>query len=180
MSMLGHAFLDEIVNTTIITDAAGILNLLREEIINTLRQRGMVGEARDGMDISLCIIDREKRIMDFAGANNPLYLIRDGKLTKVQADRMPIGIHVTTLSPFTNSTIEIKNGDLIYLFSDGFADQFGGPKGKKYMYKPFQDLLLRNHDKPIEQQKEILDATFVNWVGDREQVDDVLVIGMKL
>jgi serine phosphatase RsbU (regulator of sigma subunit) len=98
----------------------------------------------------------------------------------MKADRMPIGIHFTTLSPFTNHTIDIAKGDLIYIFSDGFADQFGGPKGKKYMYKPFQDLLLRNHDKPMEQQREILNTTFINWVGEREQVDDVLVIGMKL
>jgi serine phosphatase RsbU (regulator of sigma subunit) len=180
MSMLGHAFLDEIVNTTIIKDAAGILNMLRDEIINTLKQKGMVGEARDGMDISLCIIDRKNGIIDFAGANNPLYLIRDGRLIKMQADRMPIGIHVTSLSPFTNRTFEVTKGDHIYIFSDGFADQFGGPKGKKYMYKPFQNLLLRNHDKPMEQQREILDTTFVSWVGEREQVDDVLVIGMKL
>jgi serine phosphatase RsbU (regulator of sigma subunit) len=180
MSMLGHAFLDEIVNTTVVKDAAGILNLLRDEIINTLKQRGMVGESRDGMDISLCIIDRKKGKLDFAGANNPLYLIRDGKLKKIQADRMPIGIHVTTLSPFTNNTVEIKNGDHIYIFSDGFADQFGGPKGKKYMYKPFQDLLLRNHGSPLASQKEIIEDAFNKWKGEREQVDDVLVIGMKL
>jgi serine phosphatase RsbU (regulator of sigma subunit)/tetratricopeptide (TPR) repeat protein len=180
MSMLGHAFLDEIVNTTVVKDAAGILNLLREEIINTLKQRGLAGEARDGMDISLCIIDRKKGRMDYAGANNPLYLIREGKLTKFQADRMPIGIHVTAHSPFTNNIIEIKNGDQVYIFSDGFADQFGGPKGKKFMYKQLQDLLQRNHRSNMKQQKEILEDTFNKWRGDREQVDDVLVIGMKL
>jgi serine phosphatase RsbU (regulator of sigma subunit) len=180
MSMLGHAFLDEILNTTEVENAAMILNLLRDEVINTLRQKGMVGEARDGMDISLCIIDKKAGKLDFAGANNPLYLIRDNSLKKVQADRMPIGIHFTTFIPFTNTTIEIKKGDYLYLFSDGYADQFGGTKGKKFMYKPFNDLILRNHQKPMGLQKEILDNTFVKWKGAREQVDDVLVIGMHL
>jgi len=180
MSMLGHAFLDEIVNTTRVENAAIILNTLRDEIINTLKQKGMAGEAHDGMDISIFILDRKTGIMDFAGANNPLYLIRDGKLTKIPGDRMPIGLHVTTMTPFTNQSIQTVKGDRLYIFSDGYADQFGGPKGRKYMYKPFQDLVLRNHDKPMDNQKEILQNTFINWKGDREQVDDVLVIGVRL
>jgi serine phosphatase RsbU (regulator of sigma subunit) len=101
-------------------------------------------------------------------------------MTKIYADRMPIGIHFTSFTPFTNHTIDFRKGDYIYLFTDGYADQFGGPKGKKYMYKPFQDLLLRIHHKPMEQQKEILDSTFIKWMGEREQVDDVLVMGMHL
>jgi serine phosphatase RsbU (regulator of sigma subunit) len=180
MSMLGHAFLDEILNTTEVEDAAGVLNLLRDEIINTLKQKGLVGETRDGMDISLCIIDTAAGKMDYAGANNPLYIVSDGKLTKIAADRMPIGIHFTSFTPFTNHKMDIRKGDHIYLFSDGYADQFGGPKGKKYMYKPFQELLLKNHNNPMQLQKEILDNTFIKWKGDREQVDDVLVIGLRL
>jgi serine phosphatase RsbU (regulator of sigma subunit) len=180
MSMLGHAFLDEIINTREIENAATVLNILRDEIINTLKQKGTAGEARDGMDISLIILDPEAGKLDYAGANNPLFIIKDGKLLKYQADRMPIGIHFISFTPFTNRKIVIKKGDYIYLFSDGFADQFGGPKGKKFMYKPFQDLLLRNHGKPMELQKEILDNTFEKWKGDREQVDDVMVIGMHI
>ena len=180
MSMLGHAFLDEIANTREINNAATILNFLREEIINTLKQKGTAGEARDGMDISLVIIDLNNGYLDFAGANNPLYLIRNGNFIKYQADRMPIGIHFISLTPFTNHRIEIKKGDHLYLFSDGYADQFGGPNGKKFMYKPFQELLLRNHDKRPEEQKEILDRCFEEWRDSREQVDDVLVIGMRL
>jgi serine phosphatase RsbU (regulator of sigma subunit) len=180
MSMLGHAFLDEIINTTNVGNAAEILDLLREVVINTLKQRGMVGEARDGMDISLCIIDRHNWKLDYAGANNPLYLIRDGKLTKFPADRMPIGIHVSAISPFTNNNFEIQKGDYLYLFSDGYADQFGGPSGRKFMYKPFQDLLLNNHLKPMKAQKDILEETFVSWKGEYDQVDDVLVMGLRL
>jgi serine phosphatase RsbU (regulator of sigma subunit) len=180
MSMLGHAFLDEIINTKELKDAATILNHLRDEIINTLKQKGTTGETRDGMDISLIILDQESGKLDFAGANNPLYIVRDGKMLKYQADHMPIGIHFISFTPFTNQEIEIKKGDYLYIFSDGYADQFGGPKGRKFMYKPFQDLLLRNHLKPMELQMEILDNTFEKWKNDREQVDDVLVIGMHL
>jgi serine phosphatase RsbU (regulator of sigma subunit) len=178
--MLGHAFLDEIINTREIDNAATVLNILRDEIIDTLKQKGTTGEARDGMDISLVILDLKAGMLDYAGANNPLYIIRDNKLIKYQADRMPIGIHFISFTPFTNRNIEIKKGDYIYLFSDGFADQFGGPKGKKFMYKPFQDLLLRNHIKPMELQKEVLDNTFEKWKGEREQVDDVMIIGMHV
>jgi serine phosphatase RsbU (regulator of sigma subunit) len=180
MSMLGHAFLDEIISTKKPENAADILNLLRDEIINALKQKGTTGEAHDGMDISLVILDRKAGKLDYAGANNPLYLIRDGRMIQYKADRMPIGIHVTSITPFTNQSVEIKKDDYLYLFSDGYADQFGGPNGKKYMYKPFQDLLLKHHDKPMELQKEILDNTFGKWKNEREQVDDVLVIGMHI
>ncbi|MCU0462637.1 MAG: SpoIIE family protein phosphatase [Bacteroidales bacterium] len=180
MSMLGHTFLDEIINTREIDNAAAILNILREEIINTLKQKGTTGEARDGMDVSLVILDLKSGKLDYAGANNPLYLIRDGKLTRYKADSMPIGIHFISFTPFTNQIIQIRKGDYFYLFSDGYADQFGGPRGKKFMYKPFQDLLVRNSFKPMELQKEILDNTFEKWKNEREQVDDVMVIGIKV
>lgn len=180
MSMLGHAFLDEIISTREPENAADILNLLRDEIINALKQKGTTGEAHDGMDISLVILDLKAGKLDYAGANNPLYLIRDGKMNQYKADRMPIGIHVTSITPFTNQSVEIKKDDHLYLFSDGYADQFGGPNGKKYMYKPFQELLLKHHDKTMELQKEILDNTFGKWKNDREQVDDVLVIGLHI
>jgi serine phosphatase RsbU (regulator of sigma subunit) len=180
MSMLGHAFLDEIISTKEPENAADILNLLRDEIINALKQKGTTGEAHDGMDISLVILDLKAGKLDYAGANNPLYLIRDGKMIQYKADRMPIGIHVTSITPFTNLSVEIRKDDYLYLFSDGYADQFGGPNGKKYMYKPFQDLLLKHHEKPMELQKEILDNTFGKWKNNREQVDDVLVIGLHI
>ncbi|MGQ9620908.1 MAG: SpoIIE family protein phosphatase [Bacteroidales bacterium] len=180
MSMLGNAFLDEIYNTTDITDPAGVLNILREEVITALKQKGITGEARDGMDISLCIINKESSTIGFAGANNPLYLIRDNQLIKVPADKMPIGIHFTEFVPFTNHTLNFRKGDIIYLFSDGYADQFGGQKGRKFMYKPFQNLLLQNHNLPMEQQKIILEKTFDEWMGSYEQVDDVLVIGIRI
>jgi serine phosphatase RsbU (regulator of sigma subunit) len=132
------------------------------------------------MDISLCIIDRNKGTLDYSGANNPLYLIQEGKLIKLNADKMPIGIHVTEQTPFTNHSVKIAKGDHIYLFSDGYADQFGGQKGKKFMYKPFQELLLRNCQKPMDVQHDILENTFLKWMGGHDQVDDVMVIGIKI
>jgi serine phosphatase RsbU (regulator of sigma subunit) len=180
MSMLGHAFLDEIINTVEPDNAAAILDRLRDEVITTLKQKGNRGEAKDGMDMALCIIDKKAGQLMYSGANNPLYLIRDDNLIKIEADKMPIGIYSTFLVPFTNQTIEIKKGDHLYLFSDGFADQFGGPYGKKFMYKPFQDLINQNHTKPMDQQKEILDNTFEEWRGEREQIDDVMVIGLRI
>ncbi|NMC41373.1 MAG: SpoIIE family protein phosphatase [Bacteroidales bacterium] len=180
MSMLGNAFLDEIYNTTEITDAAAILNMLRDEVINALKQKGLTGEARDGMDISLCIIDLESLKLDYAGANNPLYIVRDGQLIKKPADKMPIGIHVTDFTPFNNHTDYLKKGDMLYLFTDGYADQFGGPKGKKFMYRPLQNLLLKIHDRPAAEQKEELIRTFEEWMNGYEQVDDVLIAGIRI
>lgn len=180
MSMLGHAFLDEIINTRAIDNAAAILNLLRDEIINTLKQKGTTGEARDGMDISLVIIDMKNRKLDYAGANNALYIARKGKIYKYLPDHMPIGIHFITFTPFTNQVIETEEGDNIYLFSDGYADQFGGRRGKKFMYKPFQELLLKVSSQPMNIQKEMLDKTFEEWKHGYEQVDDVMVIGIKV
>jgi two-component system, sensor histidine kinase LadS len=180
MSMLGHAFLDEIMNTVDANNAAVILDHLRNEVITTMKQKGKRGETKDGMDMALCIIDRKAGRLMYSGANNPVYLIRDNNLIKIEADKMPIGIHVASIVPFTNQTIKIRKGDYFYLFSDGFADQFGGPNGKKFMYKPFQELLMQNHAKPMEQQKEILNDTFERWKGKREQIDDVLVIGLRI
>lgn len=180
MSMLGHAFLDEIINTREYHDAATILNYLRDEVINTLRQKGTAGETRDGMDISLIIIDPLNMQVDYAGANNPFILIRGGEMKKYQADRMPIGIHFISFTPFTNHKIDIIQGDIFYMFSDGYADQFGGPNGRKFMYKRFHDLLLKNHLQPLIKQKEILDTTFENWKNGHEQVDDVMVIGIRI
>lgn len=180
MSMLGNAFLYEILNNNEAGNAATVLNRLRTEVINTLKQKGLSGEARDGMDISLCLIDKESGKLDFAGANNPLYLIRDNNLTIVHPDKMPIGIYHASDEPFTNQTIEIKKGDHLYLFSDGYADQFGGSKRRKFMYGPFQQLLLKNHYKPMSLQKQSLDETFEKWKGANEQIDDVLVMGLRL
>lgn len=179
MSMLGNAFLNDIVNSKEYKNAGDILNLLRQEVIRSLKQRGMEGETQDGMDIALCIYNRRSNRLDFAGANNPLYHVRNNELLRIDADKMPIGIHRSSDRPFTNHHIYPEKGDAIYLFSDGYADQFGGPSGKKFKYRAFRELLLKDYKRPMQDQKEKIDRTFMNWMGDEEQVDDVLVIGVR-
>jgi serine phosphatase RsbU (regulator of sigma subunit) len=180
MSMLGNTFLNEIMITSDFDTASEILDKLREEIIRALRQKGVTGEARDGMDISLVILDRKSGTVQYAGANNSIYVVSKGELTRYQADRMPIGIHVTDKVPFKNQIIKVELGDILYLFSDGYADQFGGESGKKFMYKPFQQLLLRLSTMPLEEQLTGIDTTFEEWKSGYEQIDDVLVIGLKI
>ena len=186
MSMLGTAFLNEIV--TKITEnkhiyslqANEILNQLRDYIIESLHQTGAENESKDGIDIALCIIDSEKHKLQFAGAHNPLYLIKNKKLEVIKGDRMPVSIHQNAHKSFKNHEIDIKENDIIYIFSDGYYDQIGGPKNRKYMSRNFRYLLLEIHEKPMDIQKEILDKTIEEWRGDNIQLDDILVIGIKL
>ncbi len=180
MSMLGNAFLNEILITKEFSTASEILDMLRDEIIRALRQRGVTGEARDGIDMSIVVLNDDGGTIEFAGANNPLYLARRGSIERYRGDRMPIGIHVTSMTPFTNHVIEVEDGDVLYLFSDGYADQFGGDMGKKFMYKPFQKLLESVSLKPMDEQLKIVSDRFDTWKGDYEQIDDVLVIGVRV
>lgn len=180
MSMLGITFLNEIVNKNPTIRANEVLNELRMHIISSLRQTGSVGESRDGLDIALCIIDHNKKSLEYAGANNPLYLIRNGELDEIKADRMPIGIHRRAKESFYNHDIPLKKDDLIYIFSDGFVDQFGGKDGRKFLTGNFKKLLIENHQKPLSEQKHILEKTFEQWKGDRKQLDDILIIGFKI
>jgi serine phosphatase RsbU (regulator of sigma subunit) len=130
------------------------------------------------MDISLCKISYDQDLLWFSGANNPLWFIRNGELTEHPADRMPIAIY-DEMNEFTTHTIHLQKGDVIYMFSDGYADQFGGPKGKKFKYKPLQDLLISLQEKNMAEQKEILNKTIEEWRGDFEQIDDIIVMGLK-
>ena len=180
MSMLGMAFLNEIINNTDDPRPDIILNELRKNVKSALRQTGQEGETKDGMDIALCIVDYKNYTLQFSGAFNPLFCIKDEELLQVKGDRMPIGIHQITESPFTRHIIDIKKGDAFYIFSDGYVDQFGGPEGKKIKLKHFQEIILGNYNKPMVEQKQILDKTFMEWKGDQDQIDDVLVIGIRV
>jgi len=179
MSMLGIAFLNEIVNKEIITRPSEILNKLRDKIIKALKQKGEIGEQRDGMDVAVITIDLENKLLKFAGANNPLYLIRNNELIEQKGNKMPVSIYYK-MGEFTTHEIPINKGDVIYIFTDGYADQFGGPNGKKFKYKAFKELLLRNANKPMSEQKEILDKTLINWQGKNSQIDDILITGIKI
>ncbi len=185
MSMLGVAFLNEIVNKIAINkhisslQANEILNQLREQVINSLHQRESGNQNKDGMDLALCIIDYEQKQVQFSGAHNPLYIIRNKELLQFKGDKMPVGMHRNAEKPFTNHTIELQDNDLLYIFSDGFPDQFGGEHGEKFLTKRFKELLVEMHQKPLNEQKDILEDTLENWKGERDQLDDILVIGIK-
>lgn len=133
----------------------------------------------DGMDLALCCLDPKTRKLEYSGANNPLYYISKGVLKKIKADRQPIGKY-SERKPFTNHVLDVEKGDCIYIFSDGFADQFGGPNDKKFKYKPFRELLLANHNKPMEEQKQLLNKAFKKWKGELEQIDDICIIGLRV
>ncbi len=180
MSIMGISFLNEIANNKDVNTAAEALNQLRHNVITSLNQEGSETDTKDGMDISLCVYDFDNMMMQFAGAYNPLYMIRDGELSVIKADRMPIGVHERDDRPFTNMEFSMHKGDIYYILSDGYIDQFGGPKGKKFMTKRFKELLLEIYTEPMDVQKDILWSKILEWRGDIEQIDDIIIIGIKV
>jgi serine phosphatase RsbU (regulator of sigma subunit)/Tfp pilus assembly protein PilF len=197
MSMLGIAFLNEITAQKEILQPAEILNQLRAKIIKELGQKGIVGESRDGMDMSIIKINLKERIIEWAGANNPLLLISSNTeliktienpigivdseyhLCELKPNKQPIG-YANNLEPFKNYSAKLNKDDMMYLFTDGYVDQFGGEKGKKFMKKRFKNLLIKNANLSMEEQKGKLDENFNKWMGSLEQLDDVCVIGIKI
>ncbi|MDF2438750.1 MAG: rsbU 7 [Bacteroidota bacterium] len=181
MSIVAHNLLTQAVNVLGLAKPALILNETNSQLSKKLNQNPEEATVRDGMDIALCAINYKKSTMEFAGANNPLWLIRDNQVIEINGDKFPVGAFIgEELQRFTNHEWEIQKGDCIYLFTDGYADQFGGPKGKKFKYKQFQELLISIHQKPMAEQKEILTNRNAEWQGDLEQVDDILVIGIRI
>ena len=177
MSMIGNTFLHEIINERGITEPAEILNQLRAKVILALSSRDA---RKDGMDMAICSLDEKNMILQYAGANNPLYLVRNNEVLEYRPDKQPVGYMPERDGPFTNHRIEVKPGDKAYVFSDGYADQFGGPKGKKFKYKQLRELLVEISDKPMAEQKQILNERFVEWKGDIEQIDDVCLVGVTI
>jgi serine phosphatase RsbU (regulator of sigma subunit) len=178
--MIGHSLLNETIISKGILNPARVLNNMRSMIISSLHQKGEQGEARDGMDMALCIISPDNKKLNFAGAFNSLYLIRDNELIEIKADKQPVGYYSDDQLYFTNREIDLNSNDRLYVFSDGFPDQFGGPKGKKYMYGKFKRFLIQIHQKPMEEQNLLLKNEFQAWLGQEPQVDDVCIIGLKV
>jgi len=217
MSMLGVSFLNEIVRKEDVTQANHILNNLRKRIIESLKQKGIFGEQKDGMDIAVCVINLENQQLQFAGANNPLWIVRIesekarqgeseienlltfsssqsptfsqekemppfqkvASLVEVKPDKMPIAIY-EKMDNFTNHELQLNSGDTIYLMSDGYEDQFGGPKFKKFLSKNLKQLLIANCQLPMNEQKEILEKTLNEWIGEGEQIDDITLLGIRI
>jgi serine phosphatase RsbU (regulator of sigma subunit) len=178
MSMLGVTLLNEIVNGKHISMPDQIIENLRQGVIKSLNQVAEEDSIKDGMDIAVCLVDFEKSKLWFSGANSPLYLVRGGELIHYRADKMPVAIHYR-MTPFTLHEIDLQKGDSFYTFSDGYADQFGGPKERKFMSAQLKETLVAMSGKPMLQQGERLNEIFEEWRGNNPQVDDVTVIGVK-
>ena len=180
MSTLGISSLDEIITNNTNLKANIVLNLLREKIKTSLHQTGKPGEAADGMDVAFCILNKNRKKLEFSGAYNSLLIFQGGEPHEYHADRMPIGIYYGEKESFTNYEIDVQKGDVIYIFTDGFADQFGGPKGTKYMKYNIKKLLSEIFDKPMDEQRAILEKEFDDWKGSANQIDDVTILGVRI
>lgn len=181
MSVVGFNLLNRAVKEMHLTKPSEILRELDYGVNKLLRQSDEGSTVKDGMDISLCSYNPETRLLQYAGVFNPLYIVRDGQLSQVKADKSPIGVNVDgVVDSYTNHEIPMFPGDMVYLFSDGYADQFGGPQGKKLKYKRLRELLVQVCDKSVDEQETTLRGEFNYWKGGLEQVDDVLIIGMRV
>ena len=199
MSLLGISFLNEIIPKTMNRKAGEILDFMRQKIKTTLKQTGKNEEQKDGMDMALCIIDTDKQKLQYAGAYNPMYLIRkqeklincknldkyriveqnDAALIEIQANKQPLAIYIIE-KPFDTHQINIQKKDKLYLFSDGFSDQFSEKEGQKFMSKKFKKLLIDIYDNTMIKQLDILNKTLDNWQKGAKQIDDILIVGIQI
>lgn len=176
MSIIGSTILNQTITHPAVNSPADVLSYLNKQVNKTLNT------IKDGMDMSLCAINLRKMELQFAGANNPLFILRGKRLIEIKADKLSIGADVedSEVKIFTNNTITIQKGDCIYLFTDGYADQFGGPQGKKFKYKQFHDILISMRNSSMKEQQQLLDYHHYAWRGSLEQVDDILIIGIRI
>ena len=158
---------------------AGILDKLNEGVTDVLSRGGETQDIKDGMDISLCALDRINMKLEFSGANHPMLLIRKGEMKEIRGDKQPIGQFISRKN-FTNHEMSVQKGDTIYLYTDGYGDQFGGKDGKKFKRSRLKELILSIQDKPLERQQKILDDTIETWKGNLEQIDDILLMGINV
>jgi serine phosphatase RsbU (regulator of sigma subunit)/Tfp pilus assembly protein PilF len=181
MSVVGLNLLNQAVHERRLTRPSDILSFLDAGVNNTLRQSSEGNSVKDGMDLALCSYDPATNLLQYAGAYNSLYIVQDNELKEIKADKFPIGVNIDgKADTYTNHEIRVKKGDCVYLFSDGYADQFGGPNGKKFKYNTFRQLLLSIHEKSMAEQRAILDNNIEQWRGSLEQVDDILVMGVRI
>jgi len=180
MSILGISLLNEIVNDMDHPQSDAILNELRAHVIRDLGQTGSTDEAREGMEMALCIVDFENSKIQYSGAFSPLYLVSNGELMEYRGDRMPIGIYHEEEVPFTSQEVLYRENDIIYLFSDGYVDQIGGLHRKTFRSKRFKDLIREIWSLPMEEQSAILREEHEIWRAGKEQIDDITVLGVRL
>ena len=181
MSIVGSNNLNHAVNVVKARRPSDILDALNEGVTHSLRQREATNSVKDGMDIALCSVDYQNKKLEFAGAYNPVYHVRNGVLSEIGGDKFPIGAFLgEELKRFKNHEIELMTGDSLYIFSDGYKDQFGGDQGKKFLAKRFRDLIVEISSKTMYEQKEELDKTIEFWMSNHAQVDDILVVGVRI
>ncbi|MCD4768971.1 MAG: SpoIIE family protein phosphatase [Bacteroidales bacterium] len=180
LSILGISFMNEILQVKVVPRANRILNRMREKMMNALNQRGDELEKKDSIDIALCVYEPFRGVLQYAGANRSLVMIRGGSLREYKPDKMSIGVAPLEEISFTNHRIEVKEGDNIYLFSDGYPDQFGWETNKKFKIKQFRELLLSVSGFGMKKQKEHIEKTFFEWKGRGTQIDDVTVLGFEI
>ncbi len=178
MSLLNITSLEKAIET--LTQPSDILNSTRKTIIERLKKDGSEHGGKDGMDASLMVYDFKNNILIIAAANNPVWIVRGTETIEIKADKMPVGKHDRDSVSFTQQEIDLQKGDVVYTLTDGFPDQFGGEKGKKFMSKNLRELLASNSHLPMREQKQLLEKTFTEWVGNLEQVDDVTLIGVRV
>ena len=179
MSMIGTSLLNEIIIEKEIKDTDKILHEMRAQIIKSLGQE-QEGAQKDGMDISLCKLNMKNKTVEFSGAHNSLVHVRDEELKTYRGDHQPVGLLLGDKKPFTKHKVKLKKNDMLYIYSDGYQDQFGGEKGKKYMAAKFKNQLLKISKETEDQQLSLLDKEFSSWIKDYEQVDDVCVMGVRI
>ena len=179
MSLLNTSSIERAVELGI-SEPAEILNHTRQTIIERLKKDGSAEGGKDGMDCSLISFNKEKSKFAYAAANNPIWIIRNKELIELAPDKIPVGKHDRDSVSFTQHEVEIQKGDMIYTLTDGFPDQFGGPKGKKFMYKKLKEMLITIAHKPTAEQQTVLKGTLKDWMGNTEQVDDVTIIGVRV
>jgi len=179
MSIMGINFLNQITSYCI-PSSNKILNQLREYVMKALHQQGMEGEQKDGIDLALCVIDTDAEVIEFSGANNPLFYFKNHELNVIKGDRMPIGVSPLEEEPFKKHIIPFRDIDSLYIFSDGYPDQFGGEKFKKIKMKGFRNIIRQIHNKEMGKQAEILVEWLDDWKGDNRQIDDILILGIGL
>ena len=181
MTTLGISFLNEIVKTHNFDNAAQILNILRKFVKQSLKTKSNdFTIAQDGMDMSLIIIETDTLKASFAGAYNPLIIIDNDQLIEIKADKMPVGLFIKEKPSFTNHQLQLKPNQMIYMITDGFSDQFGGPQGKKFLYRNLKQLLLKISHLPVQEQYTVLEAEFENWKNGYKQIDDVTILGVRI
>lgn len=180
MSVLGCSLLDQIVNEQGVSEAGHIVNRLDQAVQTHLKQQQVDASTYDGMDLTLCTIDREQSQVRFAGAGQSLYWVHRGEIRRVAGDRFPVGGGQRQHNPFTEHRLDCTPGDMLYLLSDGYLDQFGGASRTKFMHKRFRGLIGEIHTLPADEQYRRIEACFDHWKGEHRQLDDVLVIGVRI